>query len=283
MREFRFGVTLRSIGSAQAWAAKCRAAEDLGYDVITIPDHLGGGTPAPFPAAAAAAAVTRRINVGTLVLSVPFHNRAILARDVAATVQLSDGRFELGLGAGHMKAEFDDAGLPWQDLPTRLDHLTGTIADLRRRLEADEVEMPPMLIAGNSKGVLRIAAEHAQIVGFAGLKPKPGAEPGVWRLATPAELQERVDFYRTLGADTESNMLIQDVVVTDDKPAAATKWAERAESTVDEMLAAPQLLIGTETEIADRVRELRDRYGFTYFTVFEPVMEAFAPILQILR
>ncbi|MDI5981451.1 TIGR03621 family F420-dependent LLM class oxidoreductase [Amycolatopsis magusensis] len=279
----RFGVTLRSIGTAPEWTAKCRAAEQLGYDVITVPDHIGGTAPAPFPAIAAAAAVTERIKVGTLVLNVPFHNPALLARDVAATVQLTGGRFELGLGAGHMKAEFDDAGLPWQDLPTRLEYLTTTITDVRRRLEAVDVEMPPLLIAGHSKGVLRIAAEHAQIVGFAGLKPKPGAEPGIWRLATEAELAERVAFYAGLNRGTESNMLIQGVVVTDDKRAAATEWAGLAESTVDAILAAPQLLIGTEHQIIDRVHELRDRFGFTYFTVFEPVMERFAPILKALR
>ncbi|AXB45189.1 TIGR03621 family F420-dependent LLM class oxidoreductase [Amycolatopsis albispora] len=281
MREFRFGVSLRSIGDPQQWAAKCQSAEELGYDVITIPDHIGAL--APFPAMAAAAAVTRRIKVGTLVLNVPFYNPALLARDVAATVRLSGGRFELGLGAGHMKAEFDDAGLPWQDLRTRLDHLTTTITELRRRLEAEDVEVPPLLVAGGSKGVLWIAAEHAQIVGFAGLKPKPGAEPGIWRLATEPELTESVTFYASLDDQAERNMLLQDVVVTGEKQAAAKTWAEQAESTVDEILAAPQLLIGTEAEIVARVHELRERYGFTYFTVFEPAMETFAPIIRALR
>src|ERR1700709_1520684 len=108
MGKFRFGVSLWSIGGRAQWMGKCRRAEEIGYDVITVPDHLG--RPSPFPALSVAATVTERLRRGPLVMNVPFYNPTLFARDVATTVQLTGDRLDLGLGAGHMKREFDDAG-----------------------------------------------------------------------------------------------------------------------------------------------------------------------------
>jgi alkanesulfonate monooxygenase SsuD/methylene tetrahydromethanopterin reductase-like flavin-dependent oxidoreductase (luciferase family) len=83
MGNFKFGVSLRSAESREEWMAKCRKAEEIGYDVITVPDHLGAEKMSPFPALAVAAAVTERVRVGPLVLNVPFYNPALLARDIA--------------------------------------------------------------------------------------------------------------------------------------------------------------------------------------------------------
>jgi probable F420-dependent oxidoreductase len=200
MRDFRFGVSLRAVGDE--FLAKCRRAEELGYDVITIPDHLGA--PAPFPSCVAAAAATG-LRVGPLVLNVPFYNAALLARDIEAATQLTGGRFELGVGSGHMKHEFDDAGLPWWPSKLRIGYLERTLAELRERLP----ELPPLLIAGNSDGVLSLAAKQADIVGFAGLKQIPGKPPGDFTIATAVELAERVEFVRQRDQRVaEYNMLI---------------------------------------------------------------------------
>lgn len=109
-RPFRFGVNLLSPAPADAWRAKCRRAEELGYDVILVPDHLG--MPAPFPSLVAAAAATARPRLGTFVLNSGFWNPTLLAREVAGTDALTGGRLELGLGTGYIRAEHDAAGLP---------------------------------------------------------------------------------------------------------------------------------------------------------------------------
>lgn len=109
-RPFRFGVNLMSPAPAGEWRAKCRRAEELGYDVILAPDHLG--MPAPFPALVAAAEATERPRLGTFVLNAGFWNPALLAREVATTDALTDGRLELGLGTGYVQAEHETAGLP---------------------------------------------------------------------------------------------------------------------------------------------------------------------------
>ncbi|WP_431924806.1 TIGR03621 family F420-dependent LLM class oxidoreductase [Amycolatopsis tucumanensis] len=282
MNDYRFGVSLRFLTGRDDWAAKCRRAEELGYDTITIPDHLG--MPAPFPALVAAAQATERVRVGHMVLNAPFYNPVLLAREVASTALLTGGRLDVGLGSGHMKSEFDDAGLPFAPPAERIKHLARTIEVLRDRLD----DAPPLLIAGNSDGVLRLAAEHADIVGFAGLKHARGYPPGTFDLASAAELDDRVGFVRSATTrPLEFNMLIQNVVVADDPVPALEEWLAGVPSELGwspaRLVDAPQMLAGTPEQIAAKIRAMRERYGFTYFTVFEMAMEEFAPVIPLLR
>ncbi|WP_410596659.1 TIGR03621 family F420-dependent LLM class oxidoreductase [Amycolatopsis sp. lyj-23] len=289
MGNFKFGVSLRGIGSREAWIARCRRAEELGYDVITVPDHLGTGRFAPFPVLAMAAAVTERPRLGTLVSNVPFYNLALFAREASTTAALLDGRLDLGLGAGHMKSEFDAAGIPWQHAATRIGRLEESLAHLRKHFADEGIDHPRLLIAGNSDGVLELAAGHADVVGFGGLRQQPGKPPGTFKLDNAEAMDERVAHFRArAGArEVEFNMLVQHVEVTEDRRAAAEAWHEKTErSTVPdarELLDAPQLLLGTVEEIAGQLVDRRERYGFSYITVFEPYLEAFAPVLKELQ
>jgi len=288
MGKFEFGVSLRHSSDSADWVRKCRRAEELGYDHLTVPDHLGKNRLSPFPALTAAAAVTERVKVGTLVSNVPFYNLALFARDVATTNNLTGGRLELGLGSGHMKHEFDDAGLPWRKAADRITYLTEGLAELRTRLE-DEGGMPALLIAGNSDGVLKLAAEQADIAGFAGLRQERGRPPGTFVLDNADALAERVEYFRSLAGDRDIlyNMLVQRVVVTEDRRAAAEEWhaetEERSVANFEELFEAPQLLFGTVDEIVQQLVARRERYGFSYFTVFEGMMEEFAPVVAELR
>ncbi|MFI5608693.1 TIGR03621 family F420-dependent LLM class oxidoreductase [Amycolatopsis sp. NPDC051903] len=281
MGKFKFGVSLRSVTSS--FADQCRRAEELGYDAISVPDHLGAGRPAPFPALVAAAAVTSRPLVGTLVSNLPFYNVALFARDVESTHVLTDGRLELGLGSGHMKAEFDEARLPWLKAADRIAFLRDGLAELRSRLET----VPRLLIAGNSDGVLALAAAEADVVGFAGLRQAPGKPPGTFVLDPAPAMDERVAYFRSLAGDrdVEYNLLVQRVVVTTDRRAAAEEWQSLTEPEpgVDELLETPQLLFGTVDEIAEQLVKRRERWGFSYITVFDSMMEALAPVVAQLR
>jgi alkanesulfonate monooxygenase SsuD/methylene tetrahydromethanopterin reductase-like flavin-dependent oxidoreductase (luciferase family) len=95
-RDFRFGLSLRDTSSAAKIRDAARLAEDLGYDVLLVPDHLGA--PAPIPVLATAAAASDTLRLGTFVLNACFYKPALLARDVGALHDLSGGRFEVGLG-----------------------------------------------------------------------------------------------------------------------------------------------------------------------------------------
>ena len=127
-KDFRFGVGLRVAKSISSVQDAARRAEDLGFDVLHLPDHIGA--PAPFPTLMAAAAATKTLRMGTFVLNACFYKPALLARDVQALRDLSDGRFELGLG----------------------EHLPDV----------------PVLIAGNGDRLLTVAARQANIIGLTG-------------------------------------------------------------------------------------------------------------------
>ncbi|MEU9589058.1 LLM class F420-dependent oxidoreductase [Streptomyces sp. NPDC048219] len=291
-RPFRFGVSLTVPAPGAEWSAKCRRAEELGYDVILVPDHLGAV--APFPALVAAARATERPRVGTFVLNTGFWNPALLAREVATTDALTGGRLELGLGTGYVRAEHDAAGLPFGSPGERVDHLRRTVEELERLLGDEEyrprpVQRPgvPLLIGANGDRMLELTARHADIAAFTGGRTVSGT---TGRLApvTAEELDERVARYRDLAAGrkepAELNLLIQLVAVTEDREAAVRPLLERVPHlTAGQALDLPLFLMGTLEEITAQVRAQRERYGFTYLTVLEPFMEAFAPVMRALR
>ncbi|MFF8535583.1 LLM class F420-dependent oxidoreductase [Streptomyces sp. SAS_267] len=298
-RPFRFGVSLIAPATATGWAAKCRRAEELGYDVITVADHLG--MPAPFPSLVAAAAVTQRPRLGTFVLNAAFWNPVLLAREVATTDALTGGRLELGLGTGYVPAEHETAGLPFGTPRERVDHLLRTVEELEHRLGADGLsdgtpwpggkapEQPsggpsrvPLLIGANGDRMLGIAAEHADIAAFTGART---GRNGTLEPLTATELDGRVALHRKASAAREEpaelNLLIQIVAVTDDRAAAVRPWLPRLPHLTErEVLELPIVLIGAVDQLVDQVRELRERYGFSYLTVLEPNLEAFAPVVR---
>jgi len=280
-RPFRFGVNLLTPASADAWRAKCRRAEELGYDVILVPDHLG--MPAPFPALVAAAEATERARLGTFVLNAGFWNPTLLTREVATTHALTGGRLELGLGTGYVQAEHDRAGLPFGSPRERVDHLRRTVEEL---LKSDGCAVP-LLIGGNGDRMLRLTAEHADIAAFAGARLVPGNTEGRLEPVTAEELDERVARYEELAAGraepAERNLLLQIVSITDDPAAALGALLERRpELTLEQAVDLPVILVGALEEVVGQVRGLRERYGISYLTVLEPYMEVFAPVIAAL-
>ncbi|MCP2339004.1 TIGR03621 family F420-dependent LLM class oxidoreductase [Actinomadura rupiterrae] len=309
MRRFRFGFNFFEIRSREEFAAQCRRGEEYGFDVAFVPDHLG--SPAPFPTMVAAADATERLRVGSLVLNAPFWNPHLLAREVASVDRLTGGRLELGLGAGHMKWEFDEAGIPWEGFAARARRLEETVEELGRLFAADRYEQrakvdelydlaalrpvqrtgfggfgPPLLIGGTGDRVLRIAAKHADTVAIAGTYQVPGAPPGTLMLATAEQAAERVAFVREQAgerfAGIELNALVQRVMITEDRRGTVEKLAAQAlpHMTLDEALDTPFLLVGTAEQIAEQLRESRERFGFSNITVHGPFLDVLGPVLE---
>jgi probable F420-dependent oxidoreductase len=312
MRDFRFGFNFFDIASPGDFVERCRRGERYGYDVAQVPDHLG--SPAPFPTMVAAADATERLRVGTLVLNAAFWNAHLLAREIATADRLTGGRVEVGLGAGHMKWEFDAAGIAWEPFAARVERMTALIGELgrlfggpdyaERRPVAEHYGLadlapvqrsgfggsgPPLLVGGTGDTVLRAAAEHADIVGIAGLYQIKGEPPGTFRLGTAEQAAERVAFARAHAGDRadaiEWNVLVQIVEVTPDRRAAAERLqaARAPHMTVEEVLDTPFAFIGTHEQIAEQVRERRERFGFSYVTVHGPFMDDFGPVVERLR
>jgi probable F420-dependent oxidoreductase len=270
-KEFRFGVGIRSVKSAAALQEKARRLEGFGFDVVYVPDHLGA--PAPFPTLTAIALATKKVRVGTYVLNACFYKPALLARDVAAVDLLSDGRLELGLGAGYAREEFEAAELPYPSAARRVDYLDHVTTYLKKHHGS-----VPILIAGNGDRLLTVAARDADIVGLTGANPRAIDDP----------LAERIEFVRTRAGERfgelELNLAIT-AVPADNSGMPDLSLTRRYAPTLsdEELLALPAVLTGSPRDIADTLRGYRETYGLTSFTVQDGHAAGFAKVIAELR
>ncbi|MDT5330990.1 MAG: hypothetical protein QOF31_2287 [Mycobacterium sp.] len=273
VKDFRFGIGLRnakSQSSIQDWA---RRIEDFGYDVLHVPDHLGMA--APFPTLTMVAAGTSTLRVGTFVLNTGFYKPALLARDVGAMRDLTDGRFELGLGTGYVREEFEAAELPYPSARQRIDHMEHVIEYMREHLPD-----VPILIAGNGDRVLTVAAKQADIIGFTGGDRAPGAEDD--------PLADRIEFVRSAAPDRfdklELNVALTAMPIDGSgMPDLKIPRQFLPHLTDEELLRHPGVLSGSTRDMADRIRNYRDTYGVSYIIVQAPHAESFSKVIAELR
>lgn len=290
------------------WRAVARDVESMGFDVLHLADHLVDGLPPPFTALLAAAEATENLVVGNLVLAVDFRHPAVLAREAATLADLSGGRYELGIGAGHAEAEWRAVGIPFDAPAVRVGRLAEAVELLRRLLAGEEVTFAgdhyrleahrcwpvpsqpvPILVGGNGDRVLRLAAVHADIAGLTGFSPGDGGRPALTHFGA-AGLEDRLAVVRAAG-DPRIQVLVQRVVVTPDRRAAAAEIAAAlpGDVPVDDLLDSPFLLLGTPGQIAEQLRERTERYGVDTWTVFGDVpgvrqpIDTMAPVLELLR
>jgi probable F420-dependent oxidoreductase len=267
----RFGVGIRSVKSRAELQDTAKHFEDIGIDVLHVPDHLGA--PAPFPVLAAAAQVTSRLRLGTFVLNAGFYKPALLARDAADLDLLSDGRLDLGLGAGYVQAEFEAAELPFPSAGERVGHLEHVT-----RYFVDHQGGIPILIAGNGDRVLGIAARYANIIGLTG-SGKDVEDP----------LAERISFVRAQAGDRFDSLELNIAITA--APSDATGGIPDVKLTrryaphlsEEQIMALPSVLAGTPRDGADKLRHLQQTYGLTYFTVQDNHTEYFAKVIAELR
>src|SRR5215213_1904943 len=304
MKPFRFGVNLRGGDSKAAWVEKARKLEALGYSTLLVPDHLAEIV-SPLAPLVAAADATTSLRVGTCVLNNDFRHPVLLAREAATIDLLTEGRLELGLGAGHMQSEYEQAGLPFDPAPVRFERLGESVRILTSLLAGQTTSFegrfyqvkqhtifplpvqkprPPLMIGGNGKKLLALAAREADIVGLTGLAfPKGATEVDVSGCA-PARVDERVAWVRGQAGgrfdQIELNALVQRVIVTDDRQQAAEELTARWTTlTTEEILQTPYLLIGTVEQMVEALQERRERWGFSYIVVHEWSLDALAPVV----
>lgn len=303
VRPFRFGVTAPTPSAGTDWPERARRVEHLGYSMLVVPDHFRDHL-APVPALVAAALATTRLRVGSLVFSNDFRHPAVLAKEAATIDVLSGGRFELGLGAGWLRAEYDQAGIPFAPPGTRVGRLAEavtiikgllagervtfagrhyTIADLAGRPTPVQRPHPPIAIGGGGRRTLTLAAREASIVGLVPRARRDGSGLDLTDLSDAAT-REKLEWIRAAAGDRfdslELNALVQAVAVAERRTAAADDLAARFKVARGVVLETVYVLLGTIEEICDTLRERRERYGISYVTVFERDMEAFAPVVE---
>lgn len=303
MRPFRFGYQVRTDNPDQL-RREAQAAEAAGFDVVCSFDHLGRYLSALEPLAFAAA-WTERVRICPLVLNNDFHHPGLLAQRLATLDRLSGGRLEVGIGAGHAFPEYEAASIVFDPPAVRKARLAESVEILRRLLDGERVdhhgghydlrglatiepaqEHVPILVGVNGRAALAHAARHADIVGLTMLGvtlPDGNAHAVRWE---PDRLDATVAWITECAgeraATVELNALVQAVVVTDDRRAAAERIAaETPGLEVDHALSTPFLAIGTHDEIAEHLLACRQRWGISYFVVRD--VDAFAPVIDRLR
>jgi len=289
-RPFRFGVVASQATDAAAWIAQARKIEALGYDIMLMPDGLAHQM-APFPALATAAGATRTLRVGTYVLANDFRNPLLVAQDAATLDFLTDGRFELGLGAGRpdSAAENRMLGIPFETGRARVARLAESVAIVKRVLAGERVTAagpfygnvdaaiaprltgrpaPPLLIAGSGRALLTLAGRAADIVGL-GLSPD----------ATEAIAAEKVGWLREAAGDRFSQVTLNlNLMAIDGR---TPRWlAGRLDPAALARAGAIAILAGGSDEMAAQLRQRRAALGISYLTVAEDLMEDFAPVVE---
>jgi probable F420-dependent oxidoreductase len=302
-RRFRFAVQVSTAATGQGWADLAREAESLGYSVLSMPDHFGDQL-APAPALAAAAAATTTLRIGSLVFDNDYRHPVVLAKEAATLDVLSGGRLELGLGAGWMTTDYEQSGIRCDPVGVRIDRMVEGLRVLKGLMGEDAFSFqgehytitgmdglpkpvqrphPPVLIGGGGRRILSIAGREADIVSIGTNLRSGRIGPHLVENVTADATAGKVGWVREAAGDRfdqlELGMQVFLLTLTDDRVAAATGIAQLMETSAEEVLRAPIVLIGNEQEVVDQLQRQREAYGVSYLTVTADAMRAFAPIV----
>jgi probable F420-dependent oxidoreductase len=314
-KPFRFGTGAEWRTDPDEIRAVARQAEDLGYATFGMADHFMLPF-APLVGLQAVADVTTTIRLTQTVLNQDLRRPAVLAKELATLDVFSAGRLQVGLGAGWMQSEYDQTGMQYDKASVRIDRLEEVVIVLKglfgaepfsfsgKHIQIDALEglpkpqqkpYPPIMIGGGGAKLLDVAGRQAEII-----QVQPRIPGGTLSMDasefTEAAFRQKVGWIREAAGDRfdtiELGVLLLNVTVTDDTDSAldafAVEYEQRARHlggkfalTREEILASPVVAIGSVRQICDKLVEVRETLGFSYFT--SPVgtpPEALAPIIE---
>ena len=269
---------------------------------------------APLVALQAIADATTTLRVGQLVLAQDFRHPAVLAKELATLDVLSGGRVEVGIGAGWMPADFEQAGIPFDPPSVRIERLEESVVVLRGLFGDGPFSFsgkhftisgldgtpkpvqrphPPIMIGGGGPKLLAVSARQADIIQ---VLPGPNRSTPSLNLhaLTPRSYLEKIDLIRDAAGtrfdDIELGALLLNVTITDDTERATDEFLARFGGpgqaatngpSRDELLASPVVAIGSLEQVCDKLLATRDNFGLSYFT--GPVgtrAESLAPVIE---
>lgn len=310
VRKFRFGTTIQATSRTEL-LAQVRRVEELGYDSITVVDHVSAPRLAPISTLAAVGAMSSRLRLLSTVFGNDFRHPAFLASEAAAIDIISEGRLELGIGTGWLEPDYAQTGLSFDSPGSRVSRLIEAIHIIKALFADEPVTFsgdyytiqklnlqpkpvqrphPPILIGGGGKRMLTLAAQEADIVSINPVTKGGGMDFLTYRAEVFAE---KVGWVREAAGDRfpdlELHSMLFGVVITEDPHAAAMEWLQNVETifkrppglTVEDVLASPYILMGTVPQMVDKLTACRREYGISYFTPGSTIpMETLGPVVQ---
>jgi probable F420-dependent oxidoreductase len=314
---FRFAVQATNAAGAREWRDTARKVQDLGYSTLFLADHyLGPGhaqraarTPrqdlAPIAAMATAAAVTETLRIGCRVFCIDYHVPAVLAKEAATLDLLSDGRLELGIGAGWSGVEYTAMGLEFDRPGRRISKLEEVIELIKAHFDGSELAIggefvnvhgyagrprpvqrphPPIIIGGGGRRVLGLAAREADIVSISNV---PFVESNDVGLSPHEEARRRIGYVQAAAPERFDTLEVESspyfTEITDDQDSALAELASKTQIPTEVLRDHPNVLIGSPATVADVLLSRRDELGVNYVTVQQSQAEAFAPVVSKLR
>jgi probable F420-dependent oxidoreductase len=290
-------------GSGKEWLDKARMIEELGYSTLLMPDHFYQQL-APFSALASAAAVTSTLRVGTLVLDNDFRHPVVTAKEASTLDLLSEGRLELGLGAGWMAADYEKSGIPFEPAGVRIDRfeeavsiVKGLFAEGPFSFEGKHYSVtgleglprpfqkprPPLLIGAGSKRMLSVAGREADIVNISFSGRAGALNSEFMSTGTAAATTKKVDQIRQAAGDRFSQIELSLPVffgaITDDRKSDAERLARSLNLEPSEMLSLPHALVGSLDGIVEQLQRRREEYGFSYVIFARELYWEMAPVV----
>ena len=274
--------------------------------MLTMPDHFTEQL-APVPALMSVADATTKLRVGALVWDNDYKHPVVLAKELATMDMLSDGRLELGIGAGWMISDYEQSGIPYERAGLRIDrmiegidvmkgcfaqgafsyagkHYTITNYDgLPKPLQAP---CPPILIGGGGKRVLTYAAQVADIIGINATMSAGAVGPEAISTMTAEAVDGKVDIIRETAGDrfnhVEMNIRAFLVNITDDAAGAISRLAKGMGVEESMVAETPFALMGPPSKLIEDLIARRERWGFSYVIVGGEDVEKFAPVVAAL-
>lgn len=308
MKRFRFAIQASEASeSGRAWKELAQKAEGLGYSTLFVPDHLDDGQFSPIVAMTMAASVTSSLRVGSLVFDNDYRHPVVLAREMATLDVLSEGRLEVGIGAGWKRTDYDQIGIEYDRPGVRIARLGEALEIITSLWRVGHSTFegkfyntsgatglpkpfrpcgPSLVVGGGGNKILTLAAKYAQIVGINPSLASGEIGAAVVDSVGPERFLERIEWVRDAAGDRFEDIELQCLTfvaqVVDDGKAWLTKMAPAFGITGEQALEIPIVLAGTVGEIIETLQVRRERFGLSYWVIHQHEMEAFAPVVAAL-
>jgi probable F420-dependent oxidoreductase len=314
---FRFAVQATNAAGGREWRETVRKVEDLGYSSLFLADHYLGPGPAqkiartprqdlaPIAAMAAAAAVSQTLRIGCRVFCIDYHVPAVLAKEAATLDLLSDGRLEMGIGAGWSETEYNAMGLTFDRPGRRIAKLAEVMSLIKAHWGGGQLDFagqvvqvrgyagrplpvqrphPPIMIGGGGPRMLAFAGREADIVSMSSVpfvaRDADGRDP--WAVA-----RRRIEVVRSAAGERYSRLEIESspyfTAVTDDPEATLAQAASTTGLPADVLREHPNVMIGSLESVVEILLSRRESLGVNYVTVQQSQIESFAPVVDRLH
>jgi probable F420-dependent oxidoreductase len=300
MLPFRFGVYAAVAPTMSAWRDQARTAEGLGYSALYISDHLDSQF-GPLVATTVAAEATSTLHVGPFVLNNDLRHPVVLAKEIATLGLAAEGRVEVGLGAGSLQLDYEQAGIAFDELGLRVDRLAESLAIMKALWTEGEATSagkyytvrgahcdprpatrPRVMVGGGSKRLLSLAAREADTVGINTSLSVGDDSAGSAVEATLNRYDRCLAWVREAAPDRFGSIELQ-IVAFATRIVASRRAAARTATMLglpgEDALELPIVLMGTVDELCERLLKRRERWGFTNIVVPAEAMESFAPVV----